>query len=137
MRRRLMLALVFGLCGAGSALAGQPAVSNVDVLLGAHDVLHVAHMITTTYDLTRGGALGAREASPVLKPFSAYPLALASASSALDMWQVMVIKRIQPKHPRLAVLWAAGLVALEVWATTNNISAAGRIQQRMRAVGPR
>ena len=43
-----------------------------------------------------------------------------------------MIKRIQPKHPRLAVAWAAGLVALEVWATTNNINAAGRIQQLRR-----
>jgi hypothetical protein len=50
----------------------------------------------------------------------------------LDTWQVVMIKRIQPKHPRLAVAWAAGLVALEVWATTNNINAAGRIQQLQR-----
>jgi len=48
------------------------------------------------------------------------------------MWQVVMIKRIQRKHPRLAVAWATGLVALEVWATTNNISATGRIQQLRR-----
>jgi len=59
-------------------------------------------------------------------------LALATVSSALDMWQVVMIKRIQRKHPRLAVAWATGLVALEVWATTNNISATGRIQQLRR-----
>jgi len=119
-------------CDARSAIAQQPTVSNVDVLLGAHDVLHVADMITTTYDLTRGRDVGAKEASPLLKPFSSSPLALAAVGGALDMWQVAMIKRIQSKHPRVAVAWAVGLVALEAWATTNNISAAGQIQQRIR-----
>ena len=120
------------MCDARSAIAQQPTVSNVDMLLGAHDVLHVADMITTTYDLTRGRDVGAKEASPLLKPFSSSPLALAAVSGALDMWQVAMIKRIQSKHPRVAVAWAVGLVALEAWATTNNISAAGQIQQRIR-----
>ena len=66
-------------------------------------MLNVADMITTTYDLTRGRDLGAKEANPLLKPFSSSPLALAAVSSALDMWQVVMIKRIQPKHPRIAV----------------------------------
>ena len=132
MRRCLALALLVSVCDARSAIAQQPTVSNVDVLLGAHDVLHVADMITTTYDLTRGRDVGAKEASPLLKPFSSSPLALAAVSGALDMWQVAMIKRIQSKHPRVAVAWAVGLVALEAWATTNNISAAGQIQQRIR-----
>ena len=132
MSRLLMLVVAFSLCGARDAIGQQPTVSNVDLLLGAHDVLHIADMITTTYDLTRGRELGAKEASPLLRPFSSSPLAITAVSSALDVWQVVMIKRIQPKHPRLAVAWAMGLVALEAWATTNNISAAGRIQQRIR-----
>jgi hypothetical protein len=56
-------------------------------------------------------------------------------SGTLDVLQVIVIKRIEPKHPR----WPAGLVAalagLEFWATTNNIAAAGRIHHRRVAPG--
>ena len=51
-------------------------------------------------------------------------------SSAIDILQVSVIKRVERRHPRWAFTWSAALVALEVWATTNNIIAAGRIQQR-------
>src|SRR5438093_1296412 len=89
-----------------------------------------AHTIAQEVDDAGGAWLHA-----YLKPFSSSPLALTTVSSALDLWQVVKIKRIQRKRPRLAVAWATGLVALEVWATTNNISAAGRIQQ-LRRHGP-
>jgi len=128
--RWLGLAIVIGLSNTATASAQSPLLSNVDVMLGAHDVLHTADMITTTYDLTRGQAFGATERNPLLKPFGRRPALLTGVSSAFDILQVMVIKRVERTHPRWALVWSSALVAMEVWATTNNIAAAGRIQQR-------
>ena len=115
---------------AASARAQTTMPSNVDVLLGAHAVLHTADMITTTYDLTRGRAFGASEGNPVLTPLSKPPTLLVGVSSAIDVLQVYVVKNVERTHPRWALVWSAALVAVEVWTTTNNIAAAGRIQQR-------
>jgi hypothetical protein len=128
--RCLALVIVIGLSDATFARAQSRALTNVDVMLGAHDVLHAADMISTTYDLTRGRAFGATERNPFLKPFADHPSLLTGVSSAIDILQVSVIKRVERRHPRWAFTWSAALVALEVWATTNNIIAAGRIQQR-------
>lgn len=128
--RSLALVIVIGLSNAALARAQSRAPSNVDVMLGAHDVLHSADMISTTYDLTRGRAFGATERNPFLKPFAQRPSLLTGVSSAIDILQVTVIKRVERTHRRWAFTWSAALVAIEVWATTNNIVAAGRIQQR-------
>lgn len=128
--RRVVLLILIALSDAMPAHAQVRLPSSVDVLLGAHDVLHVADMVSTTYDLTRGRRFGARERNPFLKPFSGSPTVLTGVSSAIDVLQVAVIKRVEQRHPRWAIAWSAALVALEVWATTNNIAAAGRIQQR-------
>jgi len=128
--RCLALVIVIGLSNTAFARAQSQALSNVDVMLGAHDVLHSADMISTTYDLTRGRGFGATERNPLLKPFAERPSLLIGVSSAIDVLQVTVIKRVERAHPRWALTWSAALVALEVWATTNNIVAAGRIQQR-------
>ncbi|OLC41969.1 MAG: hypothetical protein AUH43_23635 [Acidobacteria bacterium 13_1_40CM_65_14] len=133
--RCLALVVVIGLSNAAFARAQSRMLSNVDVMLGAHDVLHSADMISTTYDLTRGRAFGATERNPFLKPFAARPSLLTGVSSAIDILQVTVIKRVERTHPRWALTWSAALVAVEVWATTNNIVAAGRIQQRRFAAG--
>ena len=127
--RRLALMIAIALSAAATARA-QTLPSDVDVLLAAHAVLHTADMITTTYDLTRGHASGAHELNPLLAPLSRQPVLLVSVSSAIDVLQVYVVKRVEQTHPRWALVWSAALVAVEVWATTNNIAAAGRIQQR-------
>ena len=54
---------------------------------------------------------------------------------ALDVLQVIVIKRVEQKHPRWALVWSAALVGLEVWTTTNNLSVLGRIHKRSVAFG--
>jgi len=128
--RWLALVVAIASSNAPIARAQSPTLSNVDVMLGAHDVLHAADMITTAYDLTRGRAFGATERNPFLKPFAERPSLLIGVSSAIDVFQVGVIKRIERTHPRWALAWSAALVGLEVWATTNNIAAAGRIQRR-------
>ena len=134
--RCLALVAAIGLSNATLARA-QTLPSNVDVMLGAHDVLHTADMITTTYALTRGRAVGAIEGNPLLRPLGNQPVLLTAVSGTLDVLQVIVIKRVERKHPRWALVWAAALVGLEVWATTNNIAAAGRIHQRQVAAGRR
>jgi len=128
--RWLALTIAISVSNAAAASAQSHLLSNVDVMLGAHDVLHTADMITTTYDLTHGQALGASERNPILKPFGSRPALLTGVSGAFDVLQVAVIKQVERTHPRWALVWAGALVAIEVWATTNNIAAAGRIQQR-------
>jgi hypothetical protein len=130
------LALVITIALANPAIArGQRLPSNVDVMLGAQDVLHIADMITTTVALSRGREVGAIEGNPLLRPLSDRPALLATVSGAVDVLQVVVIKRVERKHPRWALVWSAALVGLEVWATTNNIAALGRIHQRRLALG--
>jgi len=116
--------------GATAARAQPAAISNVDVLLGVHDVLHVVDMLTTTYDLTRGRGFGVKEGNPFLRPFDGQPAALSAVSGAFDVMHVAAIKRVERRHPKLALVWSAALVAVKVWATVNNINAAGDIQRR-------
>jgi len=132
--RCLALVIMIGLSDA-TLLRAQTLPSNVDVMLGAQDVLHIADMITTSFVLTHGREVGAIEGNPLLKPFSDHPGLLAAVSGAVDVVQVVVIKRIERKHQRWALVWSAALVGLEVWATTNNIVAAGRVHQRLVAAG--
>jgi hypothetical protein len=127
--RCLALAVAIALSDATLAHA-QTLPSNVDVMLGAQDVLHIADMITTSFVLTRGREYGAFEGNPLLRPFTDRPALIATVSSTLDVLQVVVIKRVERKHPRWALVWSAALVGLKGWATTNNIAAAGRIHRR-------
>jgi len=132
--RCLALAIAIALSNVPLARA-QKLPSNVDVMLGVQAVLHTADVLTTSWDLTRGREIGAIEGNPILNPLGNQPPVLAAVSGALDVLQVIVIKRIEPKHPRWALVWSAALVGLEVWATTNNIAVAGRIHQRRVALG--
>jgi hypothetical protein len=127
--RWLALIIAIVLSAAVSTRA-QTLPSNVDVLLGTHAVLHTADMITTSYDLTLGRAVGANELNPMLRPFSRHPSLLVGMSSAIDVLEAHVIKQVERTHPRWALVWSAALVGVEVWATTNNIATAGKIQQR-------
>jgi hypothetical protein len=127
-------ALVMIWCAAlGSVVRAQQPVSNVDVLLGTHAVLHLADMLTTSYDLTRGPSVGAREANPLLSMVGSRPISIVTASSVISTAQAVMIKRLEPRHRVLATVWAAGLVAVEVWATINNINRAGEIQRQLLA----
>jgi hypothetical protein len=124
--------LVFVILSGAEVCLAQPApVSNVDVLLGTHAILHVADVITTSYDLTRGRPFGAGESNPLLKPFGPNPVPITAASSALSGLEAVMIKRLELRHPKLATAWSVGLVAIEVWATINNVNRAGEIQRRI------
>jgi hypothetical protein len=130
------LGLIIAIVLTNTALArAQKLPSNVDVMLGAQDVLHIADMITTSFVLTRGKEFGAFEGNPLLRPFDDHPALIATMSSTLDLLQVVVIKRVERQHPRWAFVWSAALAGLKVWATTNNIAAAGRIHQHRVAAG--
>ena len=108
--------------------------SDVDVLLAAEAVLHTADMITTSYDLTLSA--NAREADPLLAPFAGQPVSLVALSGAINVLQAYTIAKLQHRHPKIALWWARALVGVEVWATINNINAAGDLQRR-RAIGSR
>ena len=135
----LMLMLVF-VSAAAAQEPPQAAVplnlhaSDVDVLLAAEAVLHTADMITTSYDLTLSSS--AREANPFLAPFAAKPVSLVALSGAINILQAYTIARLQHRHPKIALWWARTLVGVEVWATINNVNAAGELQRR-RAIGSR
>jgi hypothetical protein len=55
-------------------------------------------------------------------------------SYAVDLLQV-ASSSVERKHSRWALVWSASLVSLEVWATTNNIAAAGRVHRHLVAAG--
>jgi len=108
--------------------------SDVDVLLAAEAVLHTADMITTSYDLTLSSS--AREGNPFLAPFTGKPVAVVALSGAINILQAYTIAKLQHRHPKIALWWARTLVGVEVWATINNVNAAGELQRR-RAIGSR
>ena len=108
--------------------------SDVDVLLAAEAVLHTADMITTSYDLTLSSS--AREGNPFLAPFAGKPVAVVALSGAINILQAYTIAKLQHRHPKVALWWARALVGVEVWATINNVNAAGELQRR-RAIGSR
>jgi len=101
----------------------------VDVLLTVQAVAHTADMISSVYALTL--SRDAHEANPMLSGFTDRPVGLVVASSAIDVLQAYTISKLQRRHPKWARVWAAALVGVEVWATANNIHAAGELQRRM------
>jgi hypothetical protein len=103
--------------------------SNFDVLVGVIDVLHFADMLTTSYDLTHPSrTLRAIEGNPVLRPFSGSPARLAAASGALTIAQVMVLRHMNRKHPKLATVYLVSIVAVKMIAVTSNVRMAGMLQ---------
>jgi uncharacterized protein DUF5658 len=108
-----------------SPFSVQP--TDVELLLGCQAVLHAADMFTTAYDLQLGNA--AREGNPLLAPLNRHPVALTAISGAVDVLQAYAIVKIQHRHPKIARWWASALVGIEVWATINNINAAGQLQR--------
>jgi hypothetical protein len=106
------------------------AASNLDLLLAEQAGLHTVDMLSTAYATTLGG--GAHEGNPWLAPLNGHPTLLAATSGAVDVLQVYVITKMAPRHPKLAHVWAAALVATECWVTINNINAVGELQRRRR-----
>jgi len=111
--------------------------SDVDLLLGCQAVLHAADMFTTAYDLRLGGPQGAHEANPLLAPFARRPVALTIVSGAIDILEAYTVKRLEPRHRRIARGYALALVALEVWTTVHNINVAGDLQRARGTPKPR
>jgi len=111
--------------------------SGVDLLLGCQAVLHAADMFTTAYDLRLRGLQGVHEANPLLAPFARQPVTLTIVSGAIDVLEAYTVKRIEPRHPRIARGYALALVALEVWTTIHNINVAGELQRARDASRPR
>lgn len=136
----LLLAMLAFASAAAARETPSPAVplnlhpSDVDVLLAAEAVLHTADMITTSYDLTLSSS--AREGNPFLTPFTGKPVAVVALSGAINILQTYTIAKLQHQHPKIALWWARTLVGVEVWATINNINAAGELRRR-RAIGSR
>jgi len=143
MRRALCLAVVLAWAAPAAAqirpwriVAANPP-SDVDLLLGCQAVLHAADMFTTAYDLRLGGPQAAHEANPLLAPFARRPVTLTIVSGAIDILEAYTVKKLEPRHRRIARGYALALVALEVWSTINNINAAGELQRARAASGPR
>ena len=95
-------------------------------LLGAEAILHSIDMVSTAYDLRLGTT--AREANPLLAPFSQRPVALVSVSSAINALQMYTITRLSRNHPKLAVAWTLIAIGTEAYAVTNNIKIAGQLR---------
>ena len=128
---------VFILCATTAAAQNAQRVtpltvtpaSNFDVLVGVIDVLHFADMLTTSYDLTHPSrTLRAVEGNPVLRPFSGSPAALAAVSGAITIAQVMVLQRLNRRHPKLATVYLVSIVAVKMIAVTSNVRMAGMLQ---------
>ena len=87
---RLAVCTVFILCATTAAAQNAQLVtpvtvtpaSNFEVLVGVLDVVHVADMLTTSYNLTHPSrTLHAVEGNPLLRPFSGSPGTLAAVTS--------------------------------------------------------
>lgn len=129
---RLTAALVYAAVLAHAGVArGQSdttvrPLSDFEVLIGVHNALHVADMLTTSYALSIGPT--AVEKNPFLKPFADNPAALAAVSGAFSAAEVWALTKLRAKRPKTAVAITLALVATELWAVTNNVKVLGQIQ---------
>jgi len=64
-------------------------------------------------------------------------VALTIVSGAIDILEAYTVKRLEPRHRRIARGYALALVALEVWTTVHNINVAGDLQRARAAPKPR
>ena len=124
-----LLVVVIAIGSAAPASAQTAAVPSFEVLAGVNAVLHVADMVGTGYTLTRPApAFHAREASPYLRPLEGRPVVLAAASGALCVAEVWALEKIRRRHPKIATLAMAGLVAVKLIGVTNNVRVSGQLQ---------
>ena len=114
---------------AAPAASQPPGVQSFDVLAGVNAVLHVADMVGTGYTLTHPApTFRARESSPYLRPLESRPAALAAASGALCVVEVWALEKIRRRHPKVATVAMAGLVAVKLIGVTNNVRITGQLQ---------
>jgi hypothetical protein len=107
----------------------RPAAENFHVLAGVFNVLHIADIVTTSYDLTRPAAgLRATEGNPVLRGFSGSPVRLAVTSGALTIANMWLLDRVRRTRPKTATWCLAALTVMEMIVVTNNVRAAGQLQ---------
>jgi hypothetical protein len=66
----------------------------------------------------------------ILGDFTRQPVKVVILSGAIDILQAYTITKLQHRHPKIALWRARALVGTEVWATINNINAAGELQRR-------
>ena len=55
-------------------------------------------------------------------------MALAAASGALCVADVWALEKIRRRHPKIATLAMAGLVAIKLMGVTNNVRVTGQLQ---------
>lgn len=103
--------------------------SSVDRLIAVQAALHVADMITTSYDLHYGRG---REGNPILRSFDGNTGTLAVASGALVLAQMWYLKKLEPTHPKAAVTLGIAMAALKMLAVASNVNAMGTIEARRR-----
>jgi hypothetical protein len=101
-------------------------LADIDVILGVENVLHFTDMLTTGYDLRFENV---KEGNPFLAPLGRSTAAIEGVSSALNVFEVWMIKKMSVKHPRIAKACGVGFVALELYGTLNNINLAGQLQR--------
>ncbi len=95
-------------------------------LLGTEAVLHSVDMATTVYALRFDGS--AREANPLLQPFSQRPAALVAISSGVNALQLYTISKLHKRRPKLAVAWALILIGTETFVVTHNIRVGAQLR---------
>jgi hypothetical protein len=103
--------------------------SSVDRLIAVQAALHVADMITTSYDLTYGHG---REGNPVLRPFDGNTAALTAVAGLFTLGQVWYLKKLEQTHPKAAVTLGVAMVLLKTLAVAHNVNAMGVIEARQR-----
>lgn len=104
--------------------------SSVDRLIAVQAALHVADMITTSYDLHYGHG---REGNPLLRPFDRNTGTLTAASGLLVLGQIWYVKKLETTgHPKVAVGLGVAMAVLKTLAVAHNINAMGDIEARRR-----
>jgi hypothetical protein len=63
-----------------------------------------------------------------LRPLEGRPAALAAASAALCVAGGWALEKIRRRHPTMATLAMAGLVAVKLIGVTNNVRVSGQLQ---------
>jgi hypothetical protein len=121
--------LVLALSARASAQDVRREPSSVDRLIAVQAALHVADMLTTSYDLTYGHG---REGNPVLRPFDGNVATLTAVAGGLTLAQVWYLKKLEHTHPKAAVTLGVAMVLLKTLAVAHNVNAMGVIEARRR-----
>ena len=121
--------LLLALSSRASAQDVRREPSSVDRLVAVQAAMHVADMVTTSYDLTYGHG---REGNPVLRPFDGNTGMLTGAAGLLLLGHVWYVKQLERTHPKAAVALGVAMVVLKTLAVAYNVNAMGTIEARRR-----